>query len=55
MAADGGERPPEFMSTHPSPDTRMGDLRARLDQAREIRTAALDRGMVPDCVPGRIN
>lgn len=55
MSADGGNRPPEFMSTHPSPDTRMGDLRARLDQAREIRAAALDRGMVPDCVPGRIN
>lgn len=55
MAASGGERPPEFMSTHPSPDSRMADLRARLDQAREIRAAALDRGMVPDCVPGRIN
>ncbi len=55
MSANGGERPPEFMSTHPSPDSRMADLRARLDQAREVRAAALDRGMVPDCVPGRIN
>jgi predicted Zn-dependent protease len=55
MAAQGGSRPPEFLSTHPSPESRMADLRARLPEARAARAAALDRGMVPDCVPGVIN
>lgn len=55
MAAQGGARPPELLSTHPSPDSRMDELRSRLPEARQIRAAALDRGMVPDCVPGVIN
>ena len=55
MAADGGPRPPELLSTHPAPNTRMADLRARMEAALAARNAAIERGMVPDCVPGLIN
>ena len=34
--ASGGEAPPEFMSTHPSHDTRIADLEAQMPQALEI-------------------
>ncbi|MTI19524.1 M48 family peptidase [Fulvivirga sp. RKSG066] len=34
MAAQSdGQRPPEFLSTHPHPDTRINDLRASLPEA----------------------
>ncbi len=55
MAADGGPRPPELLSTHPAPNTRMAGLRARMAVAIAARNTALDRGIVPDCVPGVIN
>lgn len=55
MSAESSARPPEFMSTHPSPDTRMADLRAMMDQALALREEARARGMNPDCVPGTIN
>ena len=55
MSADGGPRPPEFMSTHPSPDTRMADLRAMMSQAQALREQAIASGRNPDCVPGSIN
>ncbi|MEM9858150.1 MAG: M48 family metallopeptidase [Bacteroidota bacterium] len=29
----GGERPPEFLSTHPNPDTRIKDLNAAMPEA----------------------
>ncbi|MEM7107467.1 MAG: M48 family metallopeptidase [Bacteroidota bacterium] len=29
----GGERPPEFLSTHPNPDTRITDLNAAMPEA----------------------
>ena len=29
----GGERPPEFLSTHPSPETRIDDLNAAMPEA----------------------
>ncbi|MEM1406235.1 MAG: M48 family metallopeptidase [Bacteroidota bacterium] len=29
----GGERPPEFLSTHPNPDTRIDDLNAAMPEA----------------------
>ena len=35
MDEEGGARPPEFLSTHPSPDTRSEDLRALLPDALE--------------------
>ncbi len=55
MSADGGPRPPEFLSTHPSPDSRMADLRSMMDQAQALRVEAQARGMNPDCVPGSLD
>ncbi|NKB34989.1 MAG: M48 family metalloprotease [Pseudomonadales bacterium] len=50
MNSNGGPRPPEFMSTHPSPDSRISDLNRLMDDAQSIRQAA--NGRNPDCVPG---
>lgn len=33
MSAGGGQKPPEFMSTHPSDETRIADLRKGLPEA----------------------
>ncbi len=33
MNAEGGQRPPEFLSTHPHPDTRIEDLNKHMGQA----------------------
>ncbi|MGH7150037.1 MAG: M48 family metallopeptidase, partial [Planctomycetota bacterium] len=33
MAAKGGAKPPEFLSTHPSDETRIADLNALLPRA----------------------
>jgi predicted Zn-dependent protease len=35
-AASGGQAPPEFLSTHPSNDRRISDLRAQLPEALKI-------------------
>ncbi|MCP5348212.1 MAG: M48 family metallopeptidase [Pseudomonadales bacterium] len=50
MAANGGSRPPEFLSTHPSPDTRIADLNRQLSRAEAQWLAARNQGRVPDCV-----
>lgn len=50
MEADGGARPPEFLSTHPSPSTRMRDLNALMEPALILRRAANARGANPDCL-----
>lgn len=55
MSADGGPRSPEFLSTHPSPDSRIGALRDMMEQANALQQQAIARGMVPDCVPGLAN
>ncbi|MDX1906254.1 MAG: M48 family metallopeptidase [Bacteroidia bacterium] len=36
MQAGGGSTPPEFMSTHPSPETRAENLRAWIPEARAL-------------------
>lgn len=36
FAAYGGDRPPEFLSTHPSPDNRIQRLQALMPKALEI-------------------
>lgn len=36
MASVGGERPPEFLSTHPSPASRMGDLKIAADRVMPL-------------------
>ncbi len=33
MAAAGGERPPEFLATHPSEENRIAKLQAQMDEA----------------------
>lgn len=33
MNKKGGERPPEFLSTHPAPETRMRDLQTQIPEA----------------------
>ncbi len=36
MAAEGGERPPEFLSTHPEPSSRIENIRRYLPEAIAI-------------------
>jgi predicted Zn-dependent protease len=36
MGAQGGQTPPEFQSTHPSPDTRVNDFQRWMPEAIEI-------------------
>ncbi len=43
MSAAGGKSPPEFLSTHPSHETRVHDLEARLPQAMQIYREASAR------------
>jgi predicted Zn-dependent protease len=47
--ASGGKAPPEFMSTHPSHDTRIRDLRAQLDAVQPLYEQARREGRRPDC------
>lgn len=49
MAAEGGPRRPEFLSTHPSPSTRIQDLNRLQVQAVPLREAALAQGRNPGC------
>lgn len=46
MAAQGGGRPPEFLSTHPAPGSRIQELRDRMPQAMETYRNASGR---PNC------
>lgn len=36
MAAAGGQQPPEFMSTHPSHETRIADIQKWLPEAKQV-------------------
>lgn len=47
--ASGGQRPPEFLSTHPSSDTRISRLNARMGDAMARSLAARNAGRNPDC------
>jgi predicted Zn-dependent protease len=49
MAAQGGGRPPEFLSTHPASETRIHDLQARLPQAMPLYEKARAAGKRPAC------
>ena len=49
MAEQGGDRPPELLSTHPSPASRINELNRLLSPAEAIWASANARGIVPDC------
>lgn len=50
MQASKDNEPPEFMSTHPSSDTRIDRLVSKLPQALGIYNEALLAGKRPSCV-----
>ena len=50
MSAGGGSRPPELLSTHPSPESRMSALRRLMPAANALRDSARGRGLNPDCL-----
>jgi predicted Zn-dependent protease len=39
MAAKGGQKPPEFLSTHPSDETRINDIKKNLPEAMKYYQA----------------
>jgi len=39
MMGEGGERPPEFLSTHPNPETRIQDLNSHMEKAMQYYEA----------------
>jgi predicted Zn-dependent protease len=48
-AASQGARPPEFLSTHPNPATRIKDLEARIPQNLPIAERSRAQGRIPRC------
>ncbi len=49
MTKAAGQRPPEFLSTHPSGERRINDLSARLDSAMQLSLQARSAGRNPNC------
>ncbi|MGQ0657098.1 MAG: M48 family metallopeptidase [Chromatiales bacterium] len=49
MARLGGGRPPEFLSTHPSGQTRINDLTNRMPYALSLFKQARAQGKRPNC------
>lgn len=49
MSADGGRQPPQFLSTHPSHESRIRDLSARTPEAVQLYEAARRSGQQPHC------
>jgi predicted Zn-dependent protease len=49
MARLGGSRQPEFMSTHPSPATRIADLTRLMPQAELLMESVRAASRVPNC------
>ncbi|PCJ23516.1 MAG: hypothetical protein COA96_11750 [SAR86 cluster bacterium] len=50
MTAEGGARPPELLSTHPSPTSRMAELNRLMGAANALRQSANAAGLNPDCI-----
>ena len=48
--AAGGNKPAEFMSTHPSSEKRIEDLISEWSEALPLYNEALEAGRQPDCV-----
>jgi predicted Zn-dependent protease len=49
MAREGGGRPPEFMSTHPSHQTRINDLNRAMPEAQRLFNQAVSMGKRSQC------
>ncbi|MGR9105504.1 MAG: M48 family metallopeptidase [Gammaproteobacteria bacterium] len=49
MAAAGGGGPVEFLSTHPSSETRIQDLQKRMPKAMQLWQNARSHGQQPKC------
>ena len=49
MAAMGGSKPMEIMSTHPSDETRMKQLNDKLPDANKLYNEAIEKGKRPNC------
>ena len=49
MAAAGGARPPQWLSTHPDPSSRLRELQARADDLLPAMEAARRAGNAPRC------
>ncbi len=50
MSVDASPRPPEILSTHPSPSSRIRELKTRMTEANGIMLAARNQGLSPDCI-----
>lgn len=49
MSKAGGNRPPEFLSTHPSHQTRINDLNKAMPRAQQLFNEAMAQGKRPQC------
>lgn len=49
MAASGGARPPQWLSTHPDPQSRLQELQKRADGLISVMQAARQAGHTPRC------
>lgn len=49
MAKASGQQPPEFLSTHPSHESRISDLGARMNHALRLYQEAQHSGKNPQC------
>ena len=49
MIEEGGSRPPEFLSTHPDPSARIGEMRQRAATLLPTYQQARAAGRTPDC------
>ncbi len=49
MSAQGSSGTPEFLSTHPSPETRIDDLRKLMPEAMKLNKSALAQNRIPNC------
>lgn len=49
MSASAGDAPPEFLSTHPSSETRIRTLQENMSGALDLADDARAEGLRPDC------
>jgi len=49
MMRAGGQRPPQWLSTHPNPESRMAELRTRATRLQPVFEEARRAGLHPQC------